>query len=392
MDYISTFSFPTTVNYGANAIKGLPGCLKELGISKPLLVTDNGLIETDAFKSVQQVLNGDGVSFIIFSDINPNPFIADVEKAAAVYKQNECDGVIGVGGGSALDVAKVVPVEVSNPGPLTKYDVETGGNANIKGPLPPMIAIPTTAGTGSEVGRCSVITNSIAGEKFLVCHPQMMPKIAILDPILTIGLPPILTASTGMDAFTHNLEALTVKMFHPMCDAIALKGIEYVAEYLERAVKTPSDIEARGHMMIAAMMGAVAFQKNLGAAHSLAHPLSTHCKVQHGMANAICLVPVMEFNKHHATSKYAQVARCFGIDISEMSDIQAADLAIKTVKRLNFRIAIPQNLSKVGVTEKQLPMLAKKAFKDIAHQTNPRTCTENDMLELYQQALNQSYE
>ena len=387
---ISIFSFPTTVCFGPAAIKDLAENLKEIGISKPLLVTDNGLIKTDAFKSVEKVLKDNGVSYVIFSDINPNPFIEDVEKAAEAYKANNCNGVIGLGGGSALDAAKIVPVEVCNPGPLTKYNIETGGNANIKGPLPPVIAVPTTAGTGSEVGRCSVITDPIAGKKFLVCHPQMMPRIAVLDPELTVGLPPILTASTGMDAFVHNLEAFTVDMFPAMCDAIALKGIEYVAKYLERAVKTPSDIEARGHMMIAAMMGAVAFQKDLGAAHSLAHPLSTECGVQHGLANAVCIIPVMEFNKEVVADKYAKVAGCFEIDTRGLSNIEAADKAIEAVDSLGRRIGIPSSLAQVGVKEEQLPLLAKKAFEDSCHLTNPKPCTQKDLLMLYEQAFARS--
>jgi alcohol dehydrogenase class IV len=190
-----------------------------------------------------------------------------------------------------------------------------------------------------------------------------------------------------MDALTHNLEALTVDAFHPMCDAIALKGIEYVARYLERAVKNPTDIEARGHMMIAAMMGAVAFQKDLGAAHSMAHPLSTLSGVQHGLANAICLIPVMKFNRDACASKYAKVAQCFGIDVSGLSELEAADEAIEAVAELNRRIGIPKSLAEVGVKEEQLSSLAKSAFTDICHRTNPRPCAKEDFLTLFRQAF-----
>lgn len=390
MKDVVRFSFPTTIYFGPGAIEQLPLLLEDVGVTRPLLVTDNGLPKTEAFAMVEAVLKQSRIRYALFSDVHPNPFIEDVEKAAEVYRTKDCDGVIGLGGGSALDAAKVIPVRLTNKGSLTDYDVQTGGNAQIKGPLPAMIAVPTTAGTGSEVGRCSVITDPQANRKFLVCHPEMMPRRAILDPELTIGLPAHLTAATGMDAFTHNLEAFTVDMFHPMCDAIALKGIEYAAQYLERAVKNPRDIEARGYMMIAAMMGAVAFQKDLGAAHSMAHPLSTLCNVHHGLANAICLVPVMKFNRDIVASKYAEVARCFGINTSGLSKLEAADKAIEAVADLNQRIGIPGSLAQVGVTEDQLPILAKKAFEDICHQANPRLCNEQDFLALFKEAFKRS--
>ncbi|RLC00649.1 MAG: alcohol dehydrogenase, partial [Deltaproteobacteria bacterium] len=267
------------------------------------------------------------------------------------------------------------------------YDISFDGNQNIKGPLSPMIAIPTTAGTGSEVGSCSVITSVEQGRKFLVCSPLLRPAIALLDPELTVSLPASLTAGTGMDAFTHCVEALVVKDFHPMCDAIALKGIEYVAQYLEIAVKEPGNIDARGYMQMAAMMGAVAFQKDLGAAHSLSHSLSAVSHVPHGLANAICIVPVMKFNKKECLKEYARVAACFGINTFGMSDEKAADKAIEAVADLNERIGIPKKLSQVGVKEEDLEELADKAFLDGCHQTNPRKCTREDLMNLYRQAL-----
>ena len=373
--------------FGAGAVEQLSKCLKEVGISRPLLVTDVGLKEIDVFSTVQQVLTSASVPFGVFADVHPNPLIEDVEKALEVYRAENCDGVIGLGGGSPLDAGKVVGVLAANEGPLTRYDIMGGGNMRIKGPLPPMIAIPTTAGTGSEVGRCSVITNAAEGRKFLICHPEMMPARAILDPELTVGLPAMLTAGTGMDALTHNIEALVVDMFHPMCDAIALKGIELIAGNLEKAVKSPTDITARGNMMVAAMMGAVAFQKDLGAAHSLAHPLSTECNVQHGTANAVCLVPVMRFNKEVAAGQYAKVARCFGVNTSDMNDLEAADKAVEAVIDLNTRVGIPKSLAAVGVKEDQLERLAKKAFEDPCHGSNPRACTQQDLLMLYREAF-----
>ncbi len=390
MTEIVRFSFPTIVLYGPGAAKQLPLCLDEVRMKKPLLVTDSDLTRTEAFTIVEGVLTEARVPHALFSGVHPNPATDDVERALEVYRANSCDGVIGLGGGSALDAAKVIPVRAANDGPLMRYDVATGGNATIRTPLAPMISIPTTAGTGSEVGRCSVITDPQANRKFLVCHQEMMPRRAILDPVLTVGLPARLTAATGMDAFVHNLEALTVDAFHPMCDAIALKGMEFVARYLERAVKKPTDLQARGYMMIAAMMGAVAFQKDLGAAHSMAHPLSTLCGVQHGLANAICLVPVMKFNREVSAAKYAKVAECFGIDVRGLSELEAADKAIEAIADLNRRIGIPRSLAQVGVTEDQLSLLARAAVADGCHKTNPRPCREQDFLMLYRQALGRS--
>lgn len=386
---VTRFSFPTTISFGPGAIQQLPDNLCEVNIHKPLVVTDANLKTTDVYGTATAVLERSATPYAVFADVRPNPPVEDVERAVDAYRANDCDGVIGLGGGSSLDAAKVVRVLVANEGPLTRYDIQVGGNAQIQGPLPPMIAIPTTAGTGSEVGRCSVITDPSREKKFLVCHPTMMPSMAILDPELTVGLPPLLTAATGMDAFVHCLESLTAPIFHPMCDAIAEKGIELVVQYLERAVKHPGDIEARGYMMLAATMGAVAFQKDLGAAHSLSHALSTVCGLQHGLANAICMVPVMKFNRQAAASHYARVARCFGIHTCDMPDLDAADEAIAAVANLNRRIGIPGSLAEVGVMEEQFPELAAKAFADPCHQTNPRPCSKEDLLMLYREAHKQ---
>lgn len=384
---ISQFSFPNTIYFGAGAIDNLPEYVRDIGIKKPLLVTDHGMLKTDVFPKVEAILKDAGIEFSLFSRVNPNPLDSDISKAVEVFKDQECDGLIGLGGGSPLDAAKVVQVLAAHGGRVNDYDISTGGNQNIKGPLAPMIAIPTTAGTGSEVGSCSVITSVEQGRKFLVCSPLLRPAVALLDPELTVGLPAALTAGTGMDAFTHCVEALVVKDFHPMCDAIAAKGIEYIAQYLETAVKEPDNIEARGYMQLAAMMGAVAFQKDLGAAHSLSHSLSAVSHVPHGLANAICIVPVMKFNKENCLKEYAKVAACFGINTFGMSDGEATDEAIKAVTDLNKRIGIPEKLSQVGVKEEDLEELTEKAFLDGCHQSNPRKCTKEDLMNLYRQAL-----
>ena len=384
---IAKFSFPTTIYFGAGAVYELPQYLKDVGIKKPLLVTDPGMLRTDVFPKVGGILKDSGIESGLFSEVHPNPLDSDIQKAVDVYKNEMCDGLIGLGGGSALDAAKMVQVITGHGGKVNDYDISTGGNENIKGPLPPMVAIPTTSGTGSEVGSCSVITSVELGRKFLVCSPLLIPAIALLDPELTMGMPATLTAGTGMDAFTHCIEALSVKDFHPMCDAIALKGIEFVAQYLETAVNEPDNIEARGYMQLAAMMGAVSFQKDLGAAHSLSHSLSAVCHVPHGLANAICLVPVMKFNKENCQEEFAKVAVCFGINIFDMSREEAAEKAIEAVADLKKRIGIPGKLSDVGVKEENLEELTEKAFLDGCHQSNPRSCTRENLKELYREVL-----
>ncbi len=384
---LTTFSFPTTIHFGPGAVADLSEYLKEMGIKKPLVVTDQGIVKTSILVKIKEALANNETPYALFDKVQQNPLASDVDGALKAYRAGNCDGVVGLGGGSSLDAAKVLTVLAANQGPLTRYDCQQGGHTNIQGPLPPMIAIPTTAGTGSEVGRCSVITDLDQGRKFMICHPLMMPSRAILDPELTVGLPPDLTAATGMDALTHNLEALVVTDFHPMCDAIALKGIELVALYLERAVKTPADIEARGHMMIAAMMGAVAFQKDLGAAHSLAHPLSTLCHIQHGLANAVCIPHVMAFNKKTSQAQYALVAGSFGVDTAKMTDEEAAQKAIEAVIDLNDRIGVPKSLAMLGVKEEQLDELSQKAFLDSCHLANPRQCTQEDFKMLYKKAF-----
>lgn len=384
---ISRFSFPTTIYFGVGAVYELPQYLADVGIKKPLLVTDPGMVKTDVFPKIEGILNDSGIEFGLFAEVHSNPLDSDIQKAVDVYKEQGCDGLIGLGGGSALDATKMVQVIAAHGGKVNDYDISTGGNQNIKGPLPAMIAIPTTSGTGSEVGSCSVITSIALGRKFLVCSPLLIPSIALLDPELTKGMPAALTAGTGMDAFTHCIEALAVKDFHPMCDAIALKGIEFVAKYLETAVKEPDNMEARGHMQLAAMMGAVSFQKDLGVAHSLSHSLSAVSHVPHGLANAICLVAVMKFNKESCLEEYAKVAAQFDINTFDLSLEEAADRAIEAVADLKKRIGIPEKLSDVGVKEEDLEELTEKAFLDGCHQSNPRDCTKEDLKALYREVL-----
>lgn len=383
---ITRFSFPTIIVFGPGAIQKLSECLQESEIKKPLLITDPGLRKTSVYEAVDKVLHDASIEFGVFAEVHPNPLEEDVEKAAEIFRNEQCDGVIGLGGGSALDTAKALTVRVTHQGELASFEAQTGGYKRIVNPLAPIIAIPTTAGTGSEVGRGAVITIPSLGRKALIFSPMLMPRRTIADPELTISLPPFLTAATGMDAFTHNLESLTAPVFHPICDSVAIGGLELVWKYLERAVKDGADIEARGHMMIASMMGAMAFQKDLGAAHSLAHPLSSEFNLHHGLANAVCLPAVMRFNQKAVPEAYARVAAMSGIDTHDLSVAEAAAQASEAVSALNQRIGLPNQLRDCEVPQSALAALAHKAFEDSCHLTNPRPCTEEDLYRLYQES------
>jgi len=385
-DQLSIFSFPTRILCGRGAVRQLPACLKETGVSRPLVVTDPGVRAAPPFQSLEAVLREACVPYELFAGVHGNPTEDDVLEAAALYASAACDGVVGLGGGSALDVAKAVVVKARHSEPLTQLEAQAGGWERMSGPYDPILAIPTTAGTGSEVGRSSVITSRRLGRKIIIFSPHLMPRRAILDPELTVALPPALTAATGMDAFTHCLESLTCPVFHPLCDAIALYGLELIIRYLERATRDGSDLEARGYMQVAATMGAIAFQKDLGAAHSLAHPLSTEFCLNHGLANALCLPAVMRFNLEPAAPHYARLAAMFSAAARQMSTEEAAARAVREVEALLDRLGIARGLRRHGVPRESLPALAAQAFEDPCHRTNIRPCTQEDLLRLYQES------
>jgi alcohol dehydrogenase class IV len=383
---ISTFSFPNRILFGCGAVKRLPSCLQETGVRKPLIVTDPGLRATPVLNSVVSVLKEAQIHHEVFADVHANPIEEDVLGSAELYRTAGCDGAIGLGGGSPLDVSKVVVVMARLQGALTELEWQAGGMERMAGPYDPIVAIPTTAGTGSEVGRSSVITSHKLGRKIIIFSPWLMPQRAILDPLLTVGLPPSLTAATGMDAFTHCLESLTCPTFHPLCDAIAIHGLELVIRYLERATRDGKDIEARGYMQVAATMGAIAFQKDLGATHSLAHPLSTEFGLNHGLANALCLLAVMRFNLEPAASHYARLAALFGVPAQQMAEKEAAARSVQEVESMIERIGITRGLRSYGVSRESLAPLSLKAFEDSCHRTNIRACTQGDLLMLYEES------
>jgi alcohol dehydrogenase class IV len=384
-DTITTFSFPTRIVFGVGATRQLPACLEEIGVRRPLVVTDPGLRAAPPFKAVEAALRDSGIQYEVFDGVHPNPIEEDVVQAARAYRTAGCDCVIGVGGGSAIDVAKATVVMARQEGTLADYEAQAGGMDRMTGPYDPIIAIPTTAGTGSEVGRSSVITSPKLRRKIIIFSPWLLPKRAILDPELTVSLPPFLTAATGMDAFTHCLESLTCPVYHPLCDAIAIHGLEMVVHFLERATRNGHDIEARGNMLVAASMGAIAFQKDLGATHSLAHPLSTEFGVHHGLANALCLPAVMRFNLDAAAPYYARLARIYGDGTNE-ADNRLAAKAAEMVEGMIDRLGIKRGLRNHGVPQEGLQGLSESAFADSCHKTNIRPCTQDDLLRLYQES------
>lgn len=382
---LSSFSFPTSVLYGVGALRELPQRLKNFGVRRPLVVTDPGLLPTEAFALLQEALGvaGKGRDWFVFSQVHPNPIEKDVVEGAEAYLRNECDGVIAFGGGSALDAGKAVRLLVKRPGyALQDFDWRDDWFG-----LAPCFAIPTTAGTGSEVGRSSVIVLEKTGRKGVLFHPGLLANMVFLDPEATRGLPPKLTAATGVDALTHCIESFTSPVFHPMCDGVALEGIRLVVEALPRACRDGGDLEARGRMLVAAAMGAVAFQKDLGATHSLAHPLSTVCGMHHGLANALCLPAVMRFNAARKPGVYRRVGIACGLDVMRAPAEEADRQTIDFVKQFMADLGIRPGLANYGVTEEHVEKMAPQAFADGCHLTNPAPVTEADLKQLYLESL-----
>ena len=383
---ITEMSFPTRIVFGEGALREVPNHLARLGVKRPLVVADQGVVAAGLLARLTAVLEGARVPFATFDGVEPNPTGGTVERGLAAYRQSGCDGVVGLGGGSPIDAGKGVRLLATHALPLAQYDDAKDGWRLVTNPLPPMIAIPTTAGTGSEVGRSFVVTLEETGRKTVIFAPPLMPSVAVCDPELTYGLPPRLTAATGMDAFTHNLEALCAKGFHPLADALARKGIELCGRHLVRAVRDGRDAEARASMMIAAITGAAAFQKGLGAAHALAHALTPVAGVHHGLANAIVLPYVMEFNLGAAAAPLAEAAVALGEPAS--SDAEGlARRAVERVRALLRDAGLPASLREVGVNEGQLPLLAQKAFEDASHLANPRPCQPADLSALLHAAF-----
>lgn len=379
---MTVWSFPNRIVFDPGAVAMLGDEARRLGGRHALIVTDPGVAGAGLAARVADRLTESGVTSTIFDRVAPNPSEMDVVEATRAYTSSGADLVVGLGGGSSIDVAKLVRMAATHPSPLAQYDEAQGGEQRIVNRLPPMIAIPTTAGTGSEVGRSAVATLEETGRKTVFFAAALLPDVAILDPELTVSLPAPITAATGFDALTHGVEAYCALGDHPMADAIALAGVALVAAHLERAVEDGNDLEARGAMLKASAMGAVAFQKGLGACHSLAHPLSSHAGLHHGLANSLCLPAVLEFNRVAIPDRIDRIGRVLRRDESSPPR-RASDL----VRSLRAAVGLPEGLAAVGVHEETLPGLADVAFEDGCHQLNPRACTREDLLDLYRQSL-----
>lgn len=382
---VATFSFPTQTLFGPGTLNELPARMARLGMKRPLVVTDAGLLNTDAFSSLSRALGEENRNrrWFLYSGVHPNPIESDVREAAALFQEKHCDGVIAIGGGSALDAGKATRLLVKRPGfDFTKFYDEPNWSG-----LAPFIAIPTTAGTGSEVGRSSVITLDATRRKAMLFHPELLAKLVILDPELTVGLPPKLTAATGADALTHGIESFTCPAFHPMCDGIALEGIRLIVDALPRAVRDGKDLDARGKMLVAAAMGAVAFQKDLGVVHSLAHPLSTICGMHHGLANALCLLASMKFCATRKPGLYRRIGIACGLDVMKCSDSEADERTIAFIAEFLASIGLNTKLRDHGVKPEHLDALVAQAWDDPCHKTNAVPVTAADLRELYLQCL-----
>jgi alcohol dehydrogenase class IV len=384
---ISRFSFPTRIVFGPGAVRELGNEATQLGIARPLLVTDCGIVACGLAEKILAESRQAGLAPTLFEDVDPNPVEKNVQDGVEAYRRGKCDGVIGLGGGSPIDVAKAIRLAETHPLPLEQYDDQLDGASRIHDDVLPMIAIATTAGTGSEVGRSTVIILRSTDRKTVIFSPHLMPNVALADPDLTIGMPPKITAGTGFDALTHNVEAYLALGYHPMCDAIALQGARLAIQNLPRAVQDGKDLEARSNMMMAAMMGAVAFQKGLGAVHSLAHPLSSIANLHHGTTNGILLPHVLEFNRLTCEERLKDLAVAMEVAGSQQSAEEAATALINRLRKLLHEVGIPATLGALGVTRHQIPLLARKAMEDACHQLNPRPCTEADMVALYEKAL-----
>lgn len=373
------YNFPTSIRFGKGVIDELGAHLKDQGLSRPLIVSDPGLIKLEIFSRVLKELRDCGLTPEVFSEIDKNPVKSNVLKGVEVYKKHNSDSVIGFGGGASMDVARAIVLKAHHERDLFDFDDATGGDRYVTEEIPYFVTVPTTSGTGSEVGRSTVIADDITHEKKILFSPRLLAKKVFADPELTMGLPPIVTATTGIDALTHNVEAYLSQGFSPLCDGIALEGIRLIAQSLEKAVNSP-DLESRSKMMMASLMGATAFQKGLGIVHSLAHPLSTVIDMHHGLANAVMIPYGMEFNSKSSEEKMKTICEVIGLKEKSSASF------IHWLQELNSKIGIPNSLKGLA-KEEHLERLADLAEKDACHPSNPCPVTRKDFYDIYQKAI-----
>jgi len=375
-----TFSFPASIRFGIGVVRELPAHLKSQKLEEPLVVTDPTVAQLDFFKKIISHLQQEGFGVTVFADIHKNPVKSDVIKGGQAFNDAECDSIIGIGGGAALDVARAIALHAYHERDLFDYDDLIGGDKYVTGIIPYFVTVPTTSGTGSEVGRSAIISEDESKKKRILFSPRLMAKQVFADPELTYDLPPAITAATGMDALTHNMEAFLAKNFHPICEGIALEGMFLIAESLPDAVNNPSPV-SRAKMMLGSMMGAIAFQKGLGVVHSLAHPLSALLDTHHGLANGVNLPYGMRFNYPGLENEFRRIARNF--DLLE----ETGEAVVNWLFELNTKIGIPHKLRDIGVKEEHLETLADLAFADFCHPNNPKPVTRDDFKRLYLEAF-----
>ncbi|MCJ0765777.1 iron-containing alcohol dehydrogenase [Variovorax terrae] len=375
---IHSFSFPTAIRFGPGARRLVAQHLLDQGLRRPLIVTDKALAALPVLAEFRSHLQGLDVA--VFSGVFGNPTCSQVMDGSAAYRAHHADCIIGFGGGAALDVAKVVGVAATHEGDILEYVWDHPQVRPIVNALPYFVALPTTSGTGSEVGRSSVVSENDTHLKRVVFSPKILAKTVFADPELTLALPAQVTAATGMDALTHNIESYLSPAYHPLCDGIALEGARIAAAALLTAVKEPGNLKARSDMMMASMMGAIAFQKDLGAVHSCAHALGAVCDLHHGLANALMIDTVMAWNLEAAPARFDELAHACGVP-------GGGKAFAPWLRALKGSIGITGTLAAHGVTPEQIPRLVEIATTDICHQTNPRPCTAADFESLFRAAL-----
>ena len=388
MELRGNWNYPTSVRFGVGRVAELADACAALGMRRPLLVTDRGLAPLDIVATAVRHLAAGGLGEAVFSGVDPNPTGANLDAGLAAYRDGGHDGVVAFGGGSALDLGKAIAFMSGQDRPVWDFeDVDDWWTrADVAG-IDPIVAVPTTAGTGSEVGRASVLTNEATREKVIVFHPRLLPGIVICDPALTVGLPPRITAGTGMDAFAHCLEAYCSPHFHPMSQGIALEGMRIVDAYLERAYRDGGDLEARAQMLAAAAMGATAFQKGLGAIHALSHPIGAVHRTHHGTTNATVMAPVLDFNREAVEGRLAAAARYLGLaDIGD-TEARGFDAFRERVVALNEALGIPRTLTELGVADPDLDALTVSALADPSVGGNPVPMTAANVRALLEACL-----
>lgn len=377
----ANWSYPTTIKFGAGRISELAAQCKAVGMARPLLVTDRALASLPIAAQALDILDAAGLGRAMFSEVEPNPTEANMLAGLEIYRAGNHDGVVGFGGGSALDLGKMIALMVDQP--VSVWELEDVGDwwtrAN-PDTIAPIIAVPTTAGTGSEVGRAGVLTDSTTHRKKIIFHPRLMPEVTICDPELTVGMPAFITAGTGMDALAHCLEAYCSPHYHPMSHGIALEGMRLVLENLPRAYATPDDLEARAQMMAAAAMGAVAFQKGLGAIHSLSHPIGAVYNTHHGTTNAVVMPKVLEFNRPAIEERIIRAAAYLGIE-------GGFDGFLAHIMALRASLSIPDTLTAMGVEAAKLDELTEMALLDPSCGGNPVEMTRDYTRALFEACM-----